>query len=96
MAGRNVLAVLLEDGLQSRLRQAIWQRGDGTPTVRAVAPARVGPLESFATDEDDADVSEAAERALGRAAEIAERFAAPRGRRRRRSVDEDSGSRAGC
>ncbi len=35
MAARNVLAVLLEDGRQSRLRQAIAERGYGVPNLRA-------------------------------------------------------------
>ncbi len=63
MTARNVLAVVLEDGLESRLRQAIAERGDGMPHVRVVAPARVSPLEWFATDEDAAR-AEAEVRAL--------------------------------
>ena len=54
MTGRNVLVVLLEDGFESSLRQAIAEREDGTPKVHVVAPASVGPLEWLATDEDAA------------------------------------------
>jgi uncharacterized protein involved in exopolysaccharide biosynthesis len=42
--------VLLEDGFESRLRQAVAERGNGTPKVHVVAPASVGPLERLATD----------------------------------------------
>jgi hypothetical protein len=51
---RNVLVVLLEEGLESPLRQAIAERGNGTPKVHVVAPSSVGPLEWLATDEDAA------------------------------------------
>jgi hypothetical protein len=51
---RNVLVVLLEDGFESPLRQAIAERGNGAPKVHVVAPASVGPLEWLATDEDAA------------------------------------------
>jgi hypothetical protein len=58
-----VLAVLLEDGLQARLGDAIAQLGDGAPHLRVVVPARVGTLEWLATDEDRAR-AEASVRAL--------------------------------
>lgn len=63
MAERNLLVVLLEDPLKLRLREAIEQRGGGRPNVHIVAPARLGPLQWLATDEDDAR-TEASVRAL--------------------------------
>jgi hypothetical protein len=54
MATQNLLVVVLEGGSRPQLRRAIAQRGDGLPTVRVVAPARVGKLEWLATDEDRA------------------------------------------
>ena len=56
MAGQNVLAVVLEDGLEPQLHRALAARGDGEPRVHVVVPAHVGPLEWYATDEDDAHV----------------------------------------
>ncbi|MGI8479263.1 MAG: hypothetical protein ACR2M2_05320 [Gaiellaceae bacterium] len=60
MAERNLLVVLLEDRFRPRLRQAIAERNDETARVHVVAPARVGPLEWFATDEDEARAAAAA------------------------------------
>jgi hypothetical protein len=63
MAERNLLVVLLEDPFTLRLREAIERRGGGKPNVHIVAPARLGPLEWLATDDDDAR-AEASVRAL--------------------------------
>jgi len=63
MAGSNILAVVLEDGLESRLRYAIAHRPGETPRVHVVAPRRVGLLQWYATDEEAAR-AEAADRAL--------------------------------
>lgn len=51
------------DPFKLRLCEAIEQHGGGTPYVHIVAPARLGPLEWLATDEDDAR-AEASVRAL--------------------------------
>src|ERR671930_633094 len=63
MAERNLLVVLLDDPFELRLREAIEERSGGPQHVRIVAPARLGPLEWLATDEDEAR-SEASVRAL--------------------------------
>jgi hypothetical protein len=62
MAERNLLVVLLDDPFELRLREVIEERG-GPQHVHIVAPARLGPLEWLATDEDEAR-AEAAVRAL--------------------------------
>jgi hypothetical protein len=54
MTARNLLVLLLEEGHESQLQQVLVERGDGTPSVRVVAPARVGAVEWLATDEDAA------------------------------------------
>ena len=63
MAERNLLVVLLDDPFELRLREAIEERSGGPQHVRIVAPARLGPLEWLATDEDEAR-AEAAVRAF--------------------------------
>src|SRR5712691_10861925 len=54
MSARNLLVVLLLDGSEEAVRRAVAERADGPLAVRVVAPARVGPLEWLATDEDQA------------------------------------------
>ena len=63
MAERNLLVVLLDDPFELRLRETIEERIGGPQHVRIVAPARLGPLEWLATDEDEAR-AEASVRAL--------------------------------
>jgi hypothetical protein len=63
MAVANLLVLLLADGSERRLRQALAERED-QPHLHVVAPARMGALDWLATDEDDAR-TEAEVRALG-------------------------------
>jgi hypothetical protein len=53
-ARRNLLVLLLEDGSEAQLRQAVEDRADESLSVHVVAPAQVGPLAWLASDEDDA------------------------------------------
>jgi hypothetical protein len=63
MAGRRVLALVLDEGHETSLRAAIEAREDGPLAVHVVAPAHVGALDWLATAEDDAR-AEASARAL--------------------------------
>ena len=56
MARRNLLVLLLEEGHESQLQDALAERGDGTLSVRVVAPAHVTPIQWLATDEDAARI----------------------------------------
>ena len=53
---RNVLVLVLEDGLEAPLRGVLARRADNVGRVQVVAPARVSTLEWLATDEDGARV----------------------------------------
>jgi hypothetical protein len=75
MATQNVLAVVLEEGLEPNLRSALASRGNGEPRVHVVVPAHVGPLQWYATDEDEAHAEAEArvrnvERALADEADV--------------------------
>lgn len=50
----NVLVLLFPDGSETQLRRAVEERADERLRVRVVAPARLGPLEWLASDEDGA------------------------------------------
>ena len=56
MTERNLLVLLLEEGHESQLQDALAKRGDGTLSVRVVAPAHVTPIQWLATDEDAARI----------------------------------------
>lgn len=56
MAARNLLVLLLEEGHEAQLQHALAARGDGTPSVRLVAPAHVSAAQWLATDEDAARI----------------------------------------
>lgn len=60
---KNFLVLLLEEGHDAQLHEMIAAHSDGTPSVRVVAPAHVGPVQWLATDEDAARL-EAEARAL--------------------------------
>ena len=63
MTGHNLLVLLLEEGHESQLQVALAECGDGTPSVRVVAPAHVSAIQWLATDENAARI-EAEGRAL--------------------------------
>jgi hypothetical protein len=52
--GANLLVLLFPGASQTAIHQAIAEQSDGEPSVRVIAPTRVGPLEWLATDEDAA------------------------------------------
>lgn len=54
MDERNVLVLVLDDGLEAPLRSVLARRAGDVGRVQVVAPARVSALEWLATDEDDA------------------------------------------
>jgi hypothetical protein len=75
MPARNVLAVLLENGQETRLHEAIAERAEAPAQVHVVAPLQVGALDWLATAEDDARAeasarAEEAEQALAGSADV--------------------------
>ena len=54
MDARNVLVLVLDDGLEAPLRTVLSRRAGDVGRVQVVAPARVSALEWLATDEDGA------------------------------------------
>ena len=62
MDERNVLVLVLDDGLEAPLRSVLARRTGDVGRVQVVAPARVSALQWLATDEDGAR-AEADERA---------------------------------
>jgi hypothetical protein len=54
MRRRNVLAVVLDEGLEGRLRSELARRETPVRRLHVVAPARVGPLDWLATADDQA------------------------------------------
>jgi hypothetical protein len=62
--GRNLLVLVLDDGAEERLRDAIESREDPPERVQVIAPALVKPLDWLATDESRAQ-RQAEARALG-------------------------------
>jgi hypothetical protein len=65
MTSRNVLAVVLDEGLENRLRSELARREPPVRRLHVVAPARVGPLDWLTTADDQArrDASGRARRA---------------------------------